>query len=165
MVKIVLFLAILSGIILYPIIEMSGHKEKKVYEVKSYVPIVIKKGEYFLYNVKLEKKGNFAKLNVISKRVLEAENFLLKDLKKEALLISKKIKYTAPILKGEDVKYITKTYKINTKYAIYNDDSKKIKGGKFSIYGESYKGFGDSFIVDKDNNIYANNIKYFLKVK
>ena len=165
MVKIAFFLAILIGIIVFPIIEITIHKEKKIYEVKSYIPIIIKKGKYFLYNTKLEKEGNFSVLKVYNKKTLEADDFLLKDLANDSVLISKTIKYTSPFLKGEKVKYLTKNYKIYTKFAIYNNKTKIVIGGEFNIYGESYKGFGENFIVDKENNVYAENIKYFLKVK
>ncbi|WP_457564741.1 hypothetical protein [Caminibacter sp.] len=163
--KITLFIVLLIIIIVFPVIEMGNYKQKKQYKIKHYVPTVLHYGKYYIYNKKLEKEGNFSVLNVYSKNRLVADNFTLRDLVKKSFLKSEIVWYTAPVLKGRNVYYQTDEYNLSTVLAIYNDKTKILNGEKFKFYGKTFRGYGNKFKVDEKNNIYADNIEYFLKVK
>ncbi|WP_459883593.1 hypothetical protein [Caminibacter profundus] len=148
---------------IYPIYE-SNQPKIKAFVDKNITPTVIDNGEYFVYDTNLIKRGSFKKLEVLGKE-LRAFDFYLFDFVKKELIKAKLINYQKPILSGVDVFYKTWEYNIFTKNATYNRQTCVLKGGRFKIVSESYIGFGDSFLVDKEKNVYAKNIDYFLKVK
>ncbi len=164
MAKILIFVLIIAGVVFYPVIEFQKQPKVKNYNVKNYIPTVVRNGDFFVYEVNLTKEGNFSVLNIITKKKIEAENFMLHNIVKNFVLDSKHVSYNGPVLTGFDVKYSTNDYNLSTVKAVYNDKTKILNGGKFKIFGKTFRGFGKKFKVDAEKNIYADNIKYFLKV-
>jgi len=163
--KIVFFFIIFMIIVMiYPIYE-SNQPKIKAFVDKNITPTVIDNGEYFVYDTNLIKRGSFKKLEVLGKDELRAFDFYLFDFVKKESIKAKLINYQKPILSGVDVFYKTEEYNIFTKNATYNRQTTVLEGGRFKMVSESYIGFGDSFLVDKEKNVYAKNIDYFLKVK
>ncbi len=163
--KIVLFILILAGIMIYPVIELNNYKPQKEVKNVSFIPTVLKNGKYFIYKGVLEKEGSFEELKVFSKKRLEAYDFTLKNVLKQTVLTSERVDYKDPLLRGKTVNYMTKDYNLSTDFAVYNNKTEILNGGKFKVFGNSFRGFGQKFKVDKNDNVYADNIKYFLKVK
>jgi len=162
--KYILFFAVILGLSLYPLIEVKNQPKPENYKNRKIIPTLINDGKYFIYEVNLSKKGAFERLEVF-KSLIKAYKFSLRDLKKEETIISEKIIYKKPVLKGYNVLYTNKDYNITTDFAAYNQETKVLNGSKFKIFSTSYKGFGDSFMVDNEKNVFATNIKYFLKVE
>ena len=165
MARAVVFLLILLGISFYPLIEMKNVKKIKEYNIKYFVPTEILDGRYFVYEVNLSKKGKFSKLDIFSKKKIMAFNLEFNDLIKHESLKAKRALYNAPLLKAFNVLYKNKDYNLSTDFAFYNQKEKTLKGGKFKILSANYRGYGDSFFVDSNKNIFATDINYFLKVK
>ncbi len=163
--KFLFFFAVIVAVSIYPVLEVKNQPKPKKYENQKIIPTVIEKGKYFVYEENLTKKGSFEILEIYKKNLLKAFDFKLINIKKQEKLFSKKVLYKKPILDGTSVFYSNKDYNITTDFAKYNQKTKILKGGKFKLYSLSYKAFGKSFIVDKEKNIYATKIKYYLKVK
>ncbi|EDM23866.1 hypothetical protein FE773_06095 [Caminibacter mediatlanticus TB-2] len=161
-IKYLLFVFLVLIITLFPLFEQNP-KKKEGKTKNDIIPTIIYKGIYYFYENNLTKYGNFTRLEIFKNKLL-VDNLYLNNLIEKYKLFSKKAEYTKPIIKGFDVKYINDEYNLTTNFAIYNQKSKILKGKKFKVHSTNYKGFGDSFKVDKDKNIYATNIKYFIKV-
>ena len=56
-------------------------------------------------------------------------------------------------------------FKLITKFAEYDKETKILNGGKFKLFAKDFKGYGSSFQVDEKKDLYAQNIKYLLKVE
>jgi len=163
-IKYFIFFFIVTIVSIYPLFELKNQPRIKEYKNKLIIPTVIENGKYYIYEVNLTKEGTFKKLEFYSHKKIKAYDFLLKNNITNEKLFSKIAIYKKPILKGFDVKYMNSEYNLTTKSAIYNQDKKTLKGGKFKLFSSNYKGYGKSFFVDENKNIYANDIKYFIKV-
>jgi hypothetical protein len=163
-IKYFIFFFIVAVVSVYPLLESKNQPKIKEYKNKKIIPTVIENGKYYIYEVNLTKEGSFKRLELYSQQKIKAYDFLLKNKITKEKLFSKTAIYKKPILKGIDVKYINNEYNLITKNAIYNQNKKTLKGGEFELYSVNYKGYGKSFFVDENKNIYAKDIKYFIKV-
>ncbi len=164
MVRAVVFILIILGISLYPLLEIKNVKVIKEYKIKNFIPMQIDKGRYFVYEVNLTKMGSFDKLNIFEKKIV-AFNFTFFDLLKHEDFFAKKAVYNKPELKVYILKYSNKDYNVSSDFAVYNKLKKTLRGSKFEILSANYRGYGSSFFIDSNKNIFAENINYFLKVK
>ncbi len=160
-IKYILFIIFLLIVTIFPIIKKNNFK--KINSNSVIIPTILYNGKYFVYEQNLTKLGSFSKLEIFNKKI-NVYDFYLNNLIDKYKLFSSKGVYVKPLLKGENVKYINEEYNLTTNFAIYNQKSKILRGKRFSVYSNSFKGFGDSFKVDKNRDIFATNIKYFIKV-
>jgi hypothetical protein len=163
MVKILIFVLLLAGIMIYPIFESKNFKKIKEYNT-SLPPVVLKNGKFYEYEPNLTKSGSFSEF-IVNKTSYFGRDVLLDNLQAQEKIFLKKAFYKKPVLKGFDVKFVSKEYNLTTDKGIYNTQTSILKGEKFAFQAESFKGFGVNFIVDKNKNIKADDITYFLKVK
>jgi len=160
-IKYFLFIIFLLIVAIFPIVKKNNFKE--INSKRVIIPTILYNGKYFVYEQNLTKLGSFSKLEIFNNKI-NVYDFYLNNLIDKYKLFSQKGNFVNPLLKGENVKYINQDYNLTTNFAIYNQKSKILKGKKFSVYSNNFKGFGDSFIVDKNKDIFATNVKYFIKV-
>jgi hypothetical protein len=140
---------------------VSGGKESKIKEMPD---VKIENGKIFIYKVKLAKKGNFKELDVFKKGYI-AFDLNVTDLLKSENYIADKTVFKNNKIIGYVVRYKNKDIKLNTDRAVYDKNSKMLNGDKFELYSKNFKGYGKSFKIDENKNLYANNITYYLKVE
>ena len=160
-IKYFLFIIFLLIVAIFPIVKKNNFKG--INSKRVIIPTILYNGKYFVYEQNLTKLGSFSKLEIFNNKI-NVYDFYLNNLIDKYKLFSQKGNFVNPLLKGENVKYINQDYNLTTNFAIYNQKSKILKGKKFSVYSNNFKGFGDSFKVDKNKDIFATNIKYFIKV-
>ena len=166
MVKILVFLSILTGIIIYPVIISSNNLLKiKKEKIKKLPNIEIIDGKYKIYNNVLEKNGTFTNFEIFTHNNYIAKNLTAYDLIKKEFYKSKKTIMNNNIITGFTVFYKNSDYKLKTTKAIYNTKNKILKGNKFVLLSKDYRGYGSNFKVDQHKNIDATNITYYIKVK
>jgi len=162
MAKIVFFIIIL--IMVFPLFFMN--EKFKTVKNSNVIkpPIEIIKGNFEKYNPVLEITGSFEKLNFF-KDYLEIEALSTNDILKNEHYFAKWALNKKDKIEAKDVKYQNSDYNLSTTKAVYLKKEKILKGGKFNFYSLDARGKGNSFIVDKDKNIFAENITYYIKVK
>jgi len=160
-IKYFLFIIFLLVVSIFPIIKKNNFK--KINLKSAIVPTILYNGKYFIYEQNLTKFGSFSKLEIFNNKI-NVYNFFLNNLVDKYELFSSRGVYIKPFLKCENIRYINQEYNLTTNFAIYNQKLKILKGKNFSISSNNFKGFGDSFKIDKNRNIFATNIKYFIKV-
>ena len=164
MVKVLLFVGGIVAIILFPLfnIEYKNTEDKRT--IKQLPEIEFEKGKFYLYNTFLEKQGKFNKLS-INKNYYIANDLIVKDLVKKEEYQAKKTVFKNQLVTGYDVIYKNSDFKLITKFAEYDKETKILTGGKFKLFAKDFKGYGSSFQVDEKKDLYAQNIKYLLKVE
>jgi hypothetical protein len=162
--KLVAFFVFLLIISIYPIVEVFNVKVTKT-SYKKFVSTAIFDGNYSFYNPFLERDGRFKEVDIYSKKFLKAFDLWINDYIKKEKIFGSEFLYKDEILKGRDVNFFTTDYNLSTVKGIYFVDKRELRGGEFVINGEKFFGKGESFFVDKDKNIFANKITYYLKVK
>ena len=165
MVKVLVFLLILTGIIIYPVIISSNLPKIQRVEIKNLPNIEIVNGKFFIFKNLLEKKGSFDKLDLLNQKSYLLFNLNVYDLLKKEYYFTKKAIFKENIVKGFNVYYKNSNFELNTTKAIYNRKNRMLIGGRFKIISNDYKGYGLKFKLDKNKNISAENITYYLKVK
>jgi len=162
MAKIVFFIIIL--IMVFPLFFMNEKFKavKKSNVIKP--PIEIIKGNFKKYNPVLEITGSFEKLNFF-KDYLELKTLYVDDIIKNEHYFAKWALNKKDKIQAKEVKYQNGDYNLSTTKAVYLKKEKILKGGKFNFSSLDARGKGNSFIVDKDKNIFAEKITYYLKVK
>jgi hypothetical protein len=164
MVKVLLFVGIIMGVMIFPFFNVDyKNTENKV--IKKHFPkIEFEKGEFYLYNTYLEKTGVFDKLNIYKNSYI-AIGLNVKDLLKKEEYQAKKTVFKNQLVTGYDVIYKNSNFKLITKFAEYDKETNILNGGKFKLFAKNFKGYGSSFQVDEKKDLYAQNIKYLLKVE
>jgi hypothetical protein len=165
MVKYFLYGFFILFVIFYPVFESKSYKPVKYTKKEKIIPTVIYNGKFFIYNTILIKKGKFSKLDLYSKNYLKADDLSIYDLIKKERITALRAIYEKPFLKGFKVSYQNDQYTLNTEKALYDTKTSVLKGGEFNFRSADYHGYGKSFSVDKDKDIRAKEIVYFLKVK
>jgi len=166
MVKILIFVLMIIGIIFYPVYSVYGNKTAKHADIKKInIPDVeIIDGKFRMYAKVLEKTGKFKFLIYYKKNF-----YIIKDTYVRDLLSGERYRAEKNILKNDDiigynVFYRNNDFELITSKAVYNKNKKILKGEKFKLTANNFKGEGKFFIVDKNKNLSASNIKYYLKV-
>ena len=164
MVKKIFFFLFIFAVSVYPVfLGSEEYVEKKEKKIK--LPeIEIKKGDYFIYNGVLEKNGTFAVLEKFPSKYV-AYNLVVDDLIKKAFYKAEKTVFLKNKIIGFDVFYRDNTIKLTSNKAIYDKTTKELKGGKFKLFNKDIRGYGSSFIIDKNRNIFAKDVTYFIKVE
>jgi hypothetical protein len=163
MVKIVLFVLILIGIMIYPVIESKNIKQTKT-TTKKKPPIEFYTGEFYEYEPNLAKTGTFKEFILKKDKSYYAKNVYLNDKIAKYDLYINEATYRGDKLFGKYVNYYSKEYNLTTDFAIYNTKTSHLNGDKFAFNSNTFKGFGVKFDIDKQRNIKAKDITYFLKV-
>ena len=157
-------LILLIGVLIFPIYENSQIKIKSIKKLKKNIPIsVISDAKFFIYKINLVKKGEF-KTFEIYKNLYIAKKILIQDLEKNEKFFAKKALFKDNLLTFFDFKYQGNQYNLISDYVIYNIKLKTIKGKKFFVYSKDYNGSGSSFFIDRQRDIKAKNISFYLKV-
>jgi hypothetical protein len=164
MVKVLLFAGIIVGIMIFPLFNIDYKNAKSKAIMQKLPEIEFEKGKFYIYNTWLEKKGEFNKLS-ISKNCYIANDLIIKDLVKKEEYQAKKTVFKGEFITGYDVIYKNSDFKLITKFAEYDKETKILNGGKFELFAKDFKGDGENFQVDDKKDLYAQNIKYFLKVE
>ena len=162
MAKIVFFIIIL--IMIFPLFFMN-EKVKVIKENnETKPPVEIIGGSFEKYNPLLEIRGNFKKLNFFN-NYLEIEDLCAYNIIKKEQFFAKWALNEKETIKAKNVKYQNSDYNLTALTALYLKNAKILKGGEFKFYSSDARGIGKRFTVDKDKNIFAENITYYLKVK
>ena len=161
--KIVLFFVFIIIIIAYPILISYNYKPTLKDGIKK-PGIIIDKGNFYIYALILEKKGNFDKF-YLEENSYFALNLYVKDLTKKEEYKAKKAIFKNDLIKAKNVLYKDNKIKLTTNNAIYYKNKKLLEGGKFKLYSTNFKGFGNEFLLDKNKKIIAKNIIYYLKAR
>jgi len=151
-------------IIAYPVYESQNFKIQKESK-KTLPPIVINDGDFFKYKEKLYEKGKFKKFVLNKDKTYTAYDVLLHNIEKNETIIGQKAVLKNEKIFGYNVKLITKEYNLTTTNGIYYTKTSEIEGGKFKIKSPEYRGFGESFFVDKNKNINATKVTYFIRTE
>jgi hypothetical protein len=163
-VKISGFVLFLLIIIVYPLF-INDYKENKNQNIKKTLPeITLIDGKFKIYDKQLEKKGYFKKFDVFKNAYVANDLFAEDLLKKEKYTLNKAI-FKNELIRGYNLIYENKDLLLKTKTATYNKQTKILNGGVFQIYAKEIKGYGNSFRIDNNKNLFAQNITYFIKVK
>jgi len=169
MVKILFFVAAVLGIMFYPVV-VSNNETKKTHKnnlkIKNLPDVQVENGKFFIYNKLLEKKGDFEKLNIYKNK----NKYVAFKLNADNVLTNEKYKSPKTILNGDlitgyDVWYKNKDYELKTVHAVYNQKSKILRGGQFKVFSKNFRGYGKKFKVDDKQDIYSQNITYYIKVE
>ncbi|MEO1928173.1 MAG: hypothetical protein ABGX26_05735 [Nautiliaceae bacterium] len=163
MVKKFFFFLFIFVVSVYPIVVGSeNYVEKKKKEI--ILPEVeIKKGNYFLYKEILEKNGSFSSLKKFDSKYV-VYNLVVDDLIKKAFYKAKKTLFFKEKIVGFDVYYKDEALELISDKAIYDKTTKELKGEGFKLFNKDIRGYGSSFVIDKNKNIFAKNVTYFIKV-
>jgi len=163
MVKFFLFAAIIIGVMVFPLFsDVKGVQEQKVV-AKELPEVVLKKSDFYMYDSRLVKKGMFDELNIYKKGYI-AYNLFVSDLEKNETYKAKKTVFKNKLITGYQVWYKNKDLELNTTQAQYDKETGVLDGGEFELYSKDFRGYGKNFEVDRNKNLFAQNITYFLKV-
>jgi len=162
MAKIVFFIIVL--IMVFPLFFMNEKFKavKKSNVIKP--PIEIIEGNFKKYNPVLEITGSFEKLNFF-KDYFEIKALSTDDVLKNERYFAKWALNKKDKIEAKNVKYQNSDYNLTTIKAVFLKKEKILKGGRFNFSSSDASGKGSSFTVDKDKNIFAENITYYIKVK
>jgi hypothetical protein len=163
MAKIIFFILIVF-IIVFPVF-ISNTKYKTFLKKAENKPLIeIFEGKYKKYNKILEINGSFSKAGIF-KNSYQFFNLYANDLVKKEYYFAKWALKKDNIIKAKRVKYINDDYLINSENIIYYENKKFLKGWDFNFSSVKAKGRGDYFEVDKNKNLFAKNVVYFIKVE
>ncbi len=163
MVKIAVFLILLIGIMIYPVIESKNIKKTKTYKTKL-PPVEFYLGEFYEYEPNLTKFGTFDEF-IVRKESYYGKRVFLNDKVANDQIYLDEATYRGKKLYGKYVNFYSDEYNLTTDFAIYDTVSGTLSGDKFAFTSRSFKGFGVKFDIDKNKNIKADKITYFLKVE
>ena len=161
--KIALFFIFILIIIAYPMLLSYNYKPFLEKNIKN-PEIVINKGDFYIYSLIVEKKGNFNEF-YLDKNNYVALDLYVKDLIKNEEYKAKKTIFKKNLTKATNFWYKNTEIELITNRAIYYKNKNLLKGKRFKLYATNFIGFGDEFLVDKNKKIKAKNIVYYLKVK
>jgi len=161
MVKITLFFIIILGILIFPIFESKNYKKIQIKPI-NLPSLVINNGKFFKYDLNLSKKGKFTKL-ISNKKRYVLNDITLEDVINKEILKAKNAELLNELVKLKNVSLKTSQYYIFAVDANYFNNSGIVKGSKFKLYAKNFKGCGTSFLIDKERNVKAKNVTYFIK--
>jgi hypothetical protein len=163
MAKIVFFLIVIF-IIFFPVF-ISNNKHKVISTKIEDKPLIeVFNGKYKKFNNKLEIEGNFKKANIY-KTHSEFVNLLVNDIIKSEKYFANWALRKDNLVEAKFVKYINNDYIINSKNVVYFSKERFFKGWDFNFSSDKARGKGKYFEVDKNKNLFAKNIVYFIKVE
>ena len=164
-VKVFLFLLLIIGIMIYPLFNTNYKIIKNEKSNELLAGVIFKNANFYIYNNdKLEKKGNFETLKVYKNKYVVYNLKALNIIKNEKYELYEAI-FQNDIITGYKVTYANPDLTINTQKAVYDKNTRILNGGKFKLFAKDFRGYGESFQVDDKKDLYAQNIKYFLKVE
>jgi hypothetical protein len=164
MAKIIFFLFILF-VIVFPIF-ISNKSYKNISQTNEKKPVIeIFNGVYKKYNTNLEMNGSFDKAEVFNINYEKIYNLIADDLRKKEKYFAKVAIKENNIIKATDAKYKNDDYFVKAKKVIYYEKKKFLKGWNFNFKSDKAKGKGEYCEVDKNKNLFAKNIIYYIKVE
>jgi hypothetical protein len=163
MAKIVFFL-IIFFIMIFPVFISNKHPKVIMKKQENKPLIEIIDGKYKKYNNILETNGSFKKGKIYS-NYYEFNNLFANNLIKKEKYFAKWALKKGNIIKIEFVKYINNDYNLTSKNVIYYETNSLLKGWEFNFSSDKARGRGKYFEIDKNKNLYAKNIIYFIKVE
>ena len=164
MVKVLLFAGIIIGVMIFPLFNIDYKNTEGKVTAKQLPEIEFEKGKFYIYNSQLEKTGTFDRFSIYKKGYI-AIDLNVKDIIKKEEYKAKKTVFKGELVTGYDVIYKNSDFTLITKFARYDKETKILNGGKFKLFAQDFKGYGENFQVDDKKDLYAQNIKYFLKVE
>jgi lipopolysaccharide export LptBFGC system permease protein LptF len=164
MVRVLLFIVVIIGIIIFPLFNIDYKNIEEKVIAKQMPEVEFEKGEFYLYNKQLEKIGMFDKLSFDKKKYI-AINLKIKNIIQKEEYKARKTVFKGELIRGYDVIYKNKDFELITNFAQYDKTTKILNGGQFTLLAKNFKGYGESFQVDEKKDLFAQNIKYFLKVE
>jgi hypothetical protein len=163
MVKIVFFAVFVIFVMLYPVF-LQG-KPKKYKNSNIVLPKVeFTDGNFKQYDGNISKKGKFSILKMYDQKYVVNDLFLNNLIKKEKYIVKKAL-FKDKLIIGYDIKYHNDEFDLFTKKATYDKVIKILEGDDFTLVSKDYKGRGRNFQIDNKKDIYAQYIKFDLKVK
>jgi hypothetical protein len=164
MAKIIIFFIFIIFIIVFPLVG-GGNNYKTFLQKNTMKPTIeIFNGIFKKYNKILEINGSFIKADFF-KNYYKLNNLYADDLLNEEYYFAKWALKKENIIKAKKVKYINNDYSLNSENIIYYENKKFLKGWDFNFSSVKAKGRGDYFEVDKNKNLFAKNVVYFIKVE
>jgi hypothetical protein len=161
MAKIIFFLSV-AFIMFFPIF-VSNKIYKGNFKSGENKPLIeIFNGTYKKFNKKLEISGTFDKAELF-KNSYVLYNLFANDLIKKQKYFAIFAKKENNLITANDVKYINSDYLLNAKKVIYYEKKKFLKGWNFNFKSDKSKGKGKYFEIDKNKNLFAKNIVYYIK--
>jgi hypothetical protein len=163
MAKVIFFLIIIF-IMIFPVF-VSNKKYKTIQTENEKRPLIeIFEGRYKKYKKSLEINGSFFKVNIF-KKYYQFKNLKVNNLIKSEKYFAKWALKKDGLIKAKEVSYINNDYAINSKNIIYYEKKKFVKGWDFNFSSFKARGKGKYFEIDKNKNLFAKNIIYFIKVE
>jgi len=163
MVKAAVFILFVFGVMLYPVFLNGKHEPNAPVKGGVLPEVQFLDGMFYMYNPKLAKKGSFKDFEVYSKEHYRLKNIYLNDLEKQEEYKAGTSDIKGALINGKDVWYKNSDFTLTTDKAQYDKTSKILTGGSFEVVSKDFRGFGKSFKLDSEKNIYAQNIVYYLK--
>ena len=164
MAKIAFFFLILF-IMLFPVFMSTKTYKKIKYKNNSPLPLIeVKGGTFKKYNFFLEINGTFKKLNIF-KNYYEFNNLYANDIIKREKYFAKWALKNNNVIKAKNAVYKNSDYILHSKNVIYYEAEKVMSGYDFNFTSDKAKGKGKYFKIDRNKNIYAKNIIYYIKVE
>jgi hypothetical protein len=159
------FFLIIVFIIIFPIfLSNKTYKNNLINHQKNKALIEIIDGKYKKYNHSLEINGSFKRADVF-KKYYQFSDLYANDLIKNETYYAKKAIKKDNLIKAINVKYKNLDYTLNAFKVVYYEKKKFLKGWNFYFTTDKIRGEGKYFEIDKNKNLYAKNIIYYLKVK
>jgi len=159
--SIVAFVLFTAFVLVYPIIESTNFKKRPVVK-KEISPLVLIEGDYYKYDPNLTKEGNFSKIEY-KKGIYFANNFFLKNLEGNYSVFSKFSRLYKKRIVSDFVFFSSVDYNLTTDRAVYYFNNNEIKGEKFRFASLKAIGYGTSFTIKPNNDVFASNVTYFIK--
>jgi hypothetical protein len=159
----IIFLLMIIFIMIFPIF-FSNKIHKNLSKKKANKPLIeIVEGRYKKYNKILEINGSFSKAYIF-KNFYQFDNLYANNLIKKEKYFAKWALRKNNLIKAKSVKYLNKDYTVEAKRGIYYENKKFLKGWDFNFSSNKARGKGKYFEIDKNKNIYAKNVIYYIKV-
>ncbi len=164
MAKIIFFFLILF-IMLFPVFMSTKTYKSVKHKNNNTLPLIeVANGTFKKYNFVLEINGTFKKLNIF-KNYYEFNNLYANDIVKQEKYFAKWALKNNNVIKAKNATYKNSDYILHSKNVIYYEVKKALSGNDFNFTSGKAKGKGKYFKIDRNKNIYAKNIIYYIKVK
>ena len=164
MVKVLFFLIFVVFVMFYPLFLNSTPKKTVKSKSINLPNVEFLKGNFKLYEKNLSKSGEFKDLKMYQKEYV-VDKLYLRDVIKDETYMVKKAFFKDKIITGIGVKYTNPQFELITDKATYDKEIKILEGNKFIFLSNDFKGKGKSFQIDSKKDIYAQFIKFNLKVE
>jgi len=153
------FILFLIAVISFPF--FFSKKEININKKTILPNISISNANFKSYNINLEKKGYFSKLDYFNQNNYTAYNLKMVFLDKNSTLYAKKMHYNKTYKFFHPI-YINENYTYKAKNAIYNDKNKTLTAYDFQFFNQNIDGKGKKMIY-KNDILIADNIDYIIK--